>query len=77
MKDLLRQFILTELIRDASYPLLDDESLFADGLIDSFSLVQVGIFVEEQFGVHLDDVELTVENMDTIDKMVAYIQNKQ
>jgi acyl carrier protein len=59
------------------YPLADDEPIITGGLIDSFSLVQLALFIEETFGVELPDPELTVENMDTLDLIVKRIEEKQ
>jgi acyl carrier protein len=70
----LRQFILTELVRDASFPLGDDEGIISNGLIDSFALAQIGVFAEEAFGVYIPDPDLTVAKMDTLNQMVARIQ---
>ncbi len=69
----LRQFILTDLIRDPSLSLRDDEKIISDGLIDSFSLAQIGVFAEQAFGVYIPDPDLTVAKMDTLDLMVARI----
>ncbi|MBN1286551.1 MAG: acyl carrier protein [Anaerolineae bacterium] len=73
-KDTLRDFILNELIRDPDYPLTDDEPIITGGLIDSFALVQVQMFISETFGVWIDDTEMTVENMDNLDDMVKRIE---
>ena len=70
----LRQYILTELIKDPSYPLRDDEPLITGGLIDSFALAHVGVFVEQTFGLYIPDIDLTVENLNTIEAMVAFIE---
>ncbi|MFN8377989.1 MAG: hypothetical protein U0452_04890 [Anaerolineae bacterium] len=69
----LRQFILTDLIRDSSFPLQDDEGIITDGLIDSFALAQIGVFAEQAFGVYIPDPDLTVAKMDTLNLMVARI----
>ena len=69
----LRQFILTDLIRDPSLSLRDDEKIISDGLIDSFSLAQIGVFAEQAFGIYIPDPDLTVAKMDTLDLMVARI----
>lgn len=76
MKDQLREYITRDMILDPNYPLGDDEGIMSGGLIDSFSLVTLAIFIEENFGVHLPDPELTVANMDTLDKIVAVIERK-
>jgi acyl carrier protein len=73
MHDRLRDFVRGELLRKPSYPLGDDEPLITGGLIDSFSLAQVGVFVEDAFGVYLQDTDLTIANMDTIERMVICI----
>ncbi len=65
----LRGFLLEELLRDPSRPLAPDEPLLSVGVVDSMSLSQVAVFAERAFGVVIPDIELTVENMDTLEKM--------
>ena len=74
MKEKLRTYILTELVNDPDYDLQDDEPLITGGFIDSFSLIQVQMFIEQEFGVRIDDTEMTVENMDTIADMVKRVE---
>ena len=73
MRDRLRDFVRSELLRKPDYPLAADEPLITGGLIDSFSLAQIGVFVEDAFGVYVPDTDLTVANMDTIERMVICI----
>ncbi len=73
MRDRLRDFVRGELLRKPDYQLADDEPLVTGGLIDSFALAQVGVFVEGAFGVYLPDTDLNVANMDTISRMVTCI----
>jgi acyl carrier protein len=73
MRDRLRDFVRSGLLREPDYPLAADEPLITGGLIDSFSLAQIGVFVEDAFGVYLPDTDLTVANMDTIERMVTCI----
>jgi len=73
MHDRLRDFVRRELLHKPGYPLGDDEPLITGGLIDSFSLAQIGVFVEDTFGIYLPDTDLTVANMDTIERMVQRI----
>lgn len=76
MKEQLRRFIVNSMIKDPRYPLTDDEPLITGGLVDSFSLVELALFIEQAFGVPFSDAELTAENMDTLDKIVANIEAK-
>lgn len=73
MKTELRAFICDELLGRADYPLADDEPMISGGLIDSFSLAQIGVFIEDAFGIYLPDTDLTVDKMDTLNQMVARI----
>ena len=69
----LREFILTELLNNPDYPLKDDEGLISGGLMDSFSLAQVGVFVEDAFDLYIPDTDMTVAQMDTLAQMVERI----
>ncbi len=71
--DKLRTFILKDLIRDTKYDLSDDEGIISEGMIDSFSLAQIGVFAEQEFNVYIPDPDLTVSKMDTLKQMVARI----
>jgi acyl carrier protein len=72
-RDIIRNFLLTELIRNPRYKFGDDDKIITGGLIDSFDLVQVGLFIEERFGFRPDDIDLTVEKMDTVALMAEYV----
>jgi len=74
IKTKLRIFICTELLRDPDYNLADNEALITSGLIDSFSIAQIGVFVETTYGVYLPDNELTVEKVDNLDLITDCIQ---
>jgi acyl carrier protein len=76
IKEKLRNFILTEVINNTDQQIKDDEALITSGLMDSFSLAQVGVFIELEFNVYIPDPELTVDNMNTINDMAAKIMGK-
>ena len=71
--DRLRTFICTELMQHPSYPLRDNEPLMSGGLIDSFCIAHIAVFIEQAWGVYIPDTELTVENMDTLDLIAARV----
>lgn len=73
IKETLRAFIVEELLGRPGYALQENEPLITGGLIDSFSLAHIGVFVEDAFGVYIPDTDLTVANMDTLNQMVARI----
>ena len=62
----VKDFAVTELLKNPAYDLKEDEALFSSGLIDSFAMAQVGVFIETEFDLYIPDPDLTVDNMDTI-----------
>lgn len=73
VREKLRRFITAELIRDESYELEDSEPIITGGLMDSFALAELGVYVEEEFDVYIPDPDLTIDKMNTLDQMVARI----
>ena len=73
VKERMRHFIRSELLGRPDYHLADDEPLITGGFIDSFSLAQIGVFIEDAFGIYIPDTDLTVATMDTLNQMVARI----
>ncbi|PID84998.1 MAG: hypothetical protein CSB13_10325 [Chloroflexi bacterium] len=73
IREKIRTFIVTDLIRDESYKLKNDEGIITGGLMDSFSLAEFGVYVEDEFDIYIPDSDLTVDNLDTLDLMVARV----
>lgn len=72
----LRGFLTKEILKDSSYPLEDDEALISSGLIDSFSLVDVALWVENTYGVKLQDNQLNANTFDTVAQLASLIQSQ-
>ena len=73
VREKIRAFILNELIREPDYALQDDEGIISSGLMDSFALAELGVFVEDAFDVYIPDVDLTVAKMDSLNQMVTRV----
>jgi len=73
IRDVVRTFILNNILRRPDYKLGDDDSLIKGGLIDSFSLVEVQLFIEETYGFRPADVDMTAEKMDTVRMIADYV----
>ena len=58
-------YISTELLKDPTRQIREDEPLISSGLIDSFGLVDLALFIEDTFGIRIEDVELTSSVFDT------------
>lgn len=77
IREPLRAYLAREILHDANYPLADDEPLISSGLIDSFSLVDIALWVENQFGVRIDDIDLNADSFDTLAQLVSFIVSQQ
>ena len=73
----LAAFIATDLLKQPKRAIRADEALISSGLIDSFSLMDISLFVEGNFGVRIDDTELNAETFDTLEQLAKLIQSRQ
>jgi acyl carrier protein len=73
IKNQLRNYIISDILKDNNYKLDFSDTLISSGLIDSFSLVNIAVFIEKEIGINIPDNELTVETMDTIESMYQNI----
>ncbi len=73
----LAQYIAKEILQQPKRVIAPDAPLISSGLIDSFHLVDLGLFVEDKFGVRIDDAELNKETFDTIEQLTAIIVERQ
>ena len=69
--------IAQSILKDPSRIIKADEALISSGLIDSFSLVDLALLVEDEFGVQIDDTELNADSFDTLEQLASLIQSKQ
>ncbi|HLV36502.1 MAG TPA: acyl carrier protein [Spirillospora sp.] len=70
IRENLRHYIARELIRDASYQIADDEGIITGGLMDSFALAELAVYIEQEFGVYIPNTDLTVAKMDSLNQIV-------
>ena len=73
----LSQFIATQILKQPARTIGANEALISGGLIDSFHLVDLAIFVEDNFGVRIEDTELNADTFDTLEQLVALIRQRQ
>ncbi|MEZ4597968.1 MAG: acyl carrier protein [Chloroflexota bacterium] len=77
VQDQVREFIVeTFFVADAA-ELSDDLSLIDSGIVDSTGMLDVILFVEERFGIHVADHETTPANLETIGRIADYVRRKR
>jgi acyl carrier protein len=73
----LKIYLKEDILKQPGRELKATEALISSGLIDSFSLVDVALYIEDTFGVQIDDTELNAETFDTLNELAELIENRQ
>lgn len=73
----LEQFIATNILKQPNRAIAANEPLISSGLIDSFSLMDLALHVEDTFGVRIDDTELNANTFDTLNQLSALIESRK
>jgi acyl carrier protein len=75
-KEKIREFVLSYFVKDAGLELNDDTSFLEEGIIDSTGVMELVAFIEETFGIRLEDEEIIPDNFDSVNKLVNFINSK-
>ncbi len=73
----LEQFIAARILKQPNRRIGADEALISSGLVDSFSLMDIALFVEDTFGVRIEDTELNAQTFDTLNQLSALIDSRK
>jgi acyl carrier protein len=73
-REQIRSFIAETFFVDA---FSDRDSFLQTGIIDSNGMMVLVVFIEKQFSIKVDDVELLPENLDSLDNLGRFIERKQ
>jgi len=53
-----------------------DQSLLVTGIVDSTGILELIEFLEEEFGIAVAESDTTPENLDSLDRLTAYVVRK-
>ena len=76
MRDKIRSFIVENFLFGKDNGLEDDTSFLEEGIIDSTGVLELVSFLEEEYGIAVEDEELVPENLDSINNVIAYLERK-
>ena len=77
IKQQVRTFITSNFYVQDSAALADDASLLEQGIIDSTGVLEVITFIEDTFGITIDDREMLPENLDSIERISGFVSRKK
>jgi acyl carrier protein len=76
VKDKINNYIIKNTLANVDQ-IADDTLIFESGLLDSMGLLFLIEFLNEEFGIETHDEELVVENFESINSIVAFVESKQ
>lgn len=77
VKQRVRDFVISNFYVADPGSLGDDASLLEGGIIDSTGVLEVIGFIEEDFGIAVQDTEILPDNLDSIQRIANYVERKQ
>lgn len=77
VEELVRQYIAQNILfSNNGYPYADDASFLDEGIIDSMNVLELVAFVEEKFGITVQDQDIVPDNFDSVGKLAAYVRRQ-
>lgn len=75
IKNRIRDFIIANcLFGDTSFELSDDTALLDAGIIDSTGVIELVLFVSDEFGLEVPPEDMLPENFNSIARLAGYVQ---
>ncbi|WP_051340481.1 acyl carrier protein [Azospirillum halopraeferens] len=73
----IRSFIVENFLLGKDSGFDNGDSLLETGIIDSTGIMHVVAFLEENFGIAIDDDDLVADNLDSVARIAAFVRSKQ
>ncbi len=78
IKAKIRFFIAESILYSGKeYPYMDDSSFLENGIVDSMNIMEIVMFTENQFGIHIDDEDIVPDNFDSIERLAQFVKRKK
>lgn len=75
IEGLLRNYIAQNILySNQIYPYTDDASFLEKGIIDSTSILELVMYVEDKFGIAVKDQDIIPDNFDSICNLADYVR---
>ena len=72
---------LTTYIRDevamVDGEIAPDTDLLLSGMVDSLGVIRITQWMEDELGIEVDPLDVTLDNFQTVAKMVAYVDKQR
>ena len=73
----VRTFVITNFLFGEPGSLQDDTSFLNSGIIDSTGVLELVMFLEENYRISVQPEEMLPDNFDSVNRVAAFITRKQ
>lgn len=78
VENLLRQHIAENILfSPKGYPYPDEASFLENYILDSMNVMELVVFVQEKWGIEIEDTEIVPDNFDSVSCLAEFIRHKQ
>ena len=74
VKDAVLEYVIDEYVEDEDQEITYDTPLITGGIVDSFSMVSLKVFLETNYRIQIPDAKATPESFDSVDKIVELLK---
>ena len=71
----LLKFVRSE-VAAAGVDVESDTDLLLTGAVDSLGVIRITQWLEDETGIEVDPADVTLENFQTVDRMIAYARSR-
>ena len=76
MEQELRKFVVDNYLFGRDLDFSDDDSFLEKGIIDSTGVLELVSHLEKTYGIQVADDELLPENLDSISRLIRFLDRK-
>lgn len=77
IKEQVRTFVRSNFYVPPAVALADNASLLEQGIIDSTGVLELVSFIEDTFGVSVEDSEMVPQNLDSVEAISSFVSRKK
>lgn len=76
VKKVVREFVVRNYLFGQESGVEGDTSFLQAGIVDSTGVLELVAFLEETFGIRVNDSDMSTDNLDSIDKVTRFVEAK-
>lgn len=78
LKEKIRQFIEANLVVfEDEAEFTDSDNIFEMGFVNSLFAMKLVSYIEQEFGIEVDNEDLEISNFSSVDRIVSYVEGKK